>query len=225
MTSPQDPSQPGPTEPTGTDTGQQSQQPPPERPAAPGWGQQPAPAWGQQPPAGYPGQPANQPQPGWGQQPPPGYQQGWGQPQPGWGQPQPGWGQPQGWGSTPPGYGPQYRQRSLVRRHGCLISFAIFLGIVLVLVVGCVIVVGPTLGMELKLINDVGSRAQTVEFRIDNGRTEWVIHLAPGYENQATDIACHIVRPDLAGTQFANDPFEIVDQNGRVLADETTPCS
>jgi hypothetical protein len=223
MTSPQDPSQPGPTEPTGPDTGQPGQpaQPPQQPPqlqppGAPGWGQPPgAPGWGQQPPPGW----GQQPPPGWGQQPPPGYQPGWGQPPPGWDQTVP------GWGSTPPGYGPQYRQPSVLRRHGCLITFAIFLGIVLVLVVGCVIVVGPTVGMDLKLVNDLGSRAQSVEFRLDNGGLEWVIHVAPGHESEATDMACHVVRPDLAGTQFANDRFEIVDQNGRVLADQTTPCS
>jgi hypothetical protein len=223
MTSPQDPSQPESTEPTGADQGQAAQ-PQLEQPVAPGWGQPPAsrgwgqppasPGWGQPPPAGYQTPPGYQPPPGWGQQPPPppGYQQGWGQPQP-------------DWGSTPPGYGLQYQQRSMLRRHGCLISFAIFLGIVLVLVVGCVIVVGPTVGMELKLVSDLGSRAQSVDFRIDRGGLEWVIHVAPGHESEATDIACHVIRPDLAGTQFANDRFEVVDQNGQVLADETTPCS
>jgi hypothetical protein len=95
----------------------------------------------------------------------------------------------------------------------------------MLLVVGCVVVVAPTMVMELKLVNDLGPQSQSVEFRIDNGRTAWVIHVAPGYEDQAVDMACHVVRPDLAGTRFATDHFQIVDRNGHVLADDTTPCS
>jgi hypothetical protein len=36
-------------------------------------------------------------------------------------------------------------------------------------------------------------------------------------------MACHIVKPDLAGTQFANSHFELLDSRGTVLADNTTP--
>jgi hypothetical protein len=38
-------------------------------------------------------------------------------------------------------------------------------------------------------------------------------------------MACHIVKPDLAGTQFANDRFQLIDSRGFILADENTPCS
>jgi hypothetical protein len=37
-------------------------------------------------------------------------------------------------------------------------------------------------------------------------------------------MACNVVRPDLQGTQFANSSFELVDQRGYLLADDTTPC-
>jgi hypothetical protein len=73
---------------------ERDQQPDPNFPPQPGYGQ-PQPGYGQ-PQPGY-----GQPQPGYGQ-PQPGY----GQPQPGYGQPQPGYGQPQpGYGQPQPGYG------------------------------------------------------------------------------------------------------------------------
>ena len=160
-------------------------------------------------------------QPGWGQQPntPP----AWGAPPPGSpppGSPPPGWGQPQpGWGQPPD------QPRSAVRRHGCLIAFLVVLGLICVLVVGCVVTLGPTIGMDLKLMTDLQPRANSVEIQWVNGQTTWVIHVAPGHESEAVDMACHTVKPDLAGTQFANSRFTLVDSRGYILADESTPCS
>lgn len=93
-----------------------------------------------------------------------------------------------------------------------------------VLVVGCVVTIGPTIGMNLKLMTDLRPRADQVSFNYTNGDTTWVIHVAQGYESQAVDMAYHIVKPDLAGTRFANSHFELLDSRGAVLADNTTPC-
>lgn len=148
--------------------------------------------------------------------------------QPGWGQqqtpdsgpsaPQPSWGQPPGWGPPP------NQPRSFARRHGCLLAFLVVLALISVLVVGCVVTIGPTIGMNLKLMTDLRPRADQVSFNYTNGDTAWVIHVAQGYESQVVDMACHIVKPDLAGTQFANSHFELLDSRGTVLADNTTPC-
>ncbi len=177
----------------------------PRDPNQPGWGElqpeTPQP-WGALP-AGS--QPPGSPPPGWGQPS--------GSPPPGWGQPQPGWGPP----PNPP--------RSFVRRHGCLLSFVVVLGLVAILVVGCVVTIGPTVGMDLKLMTDLQPNANQVEFQMVNGGTTWVIHVAPGHEAQAADMACRIVKPDLAGTQFANDRFQLIDSRGFILADQNTPCS
>jgi len=214
MTSPRDPNQPGWGD-LQPETPQPLGQPPAEGPP-PGWGQPPA---GGSPP-GW-----RQPQPGWGPPPAGGPQPGWGQPQPGWGPP-PAGGPPPGWGQPQPGWGPPPNPpRSFVRRHGCLLSFVVVLGLISVLVVGCVITIGPTVGMDLKLMTDLQPNANQVEFQMVNGGTTWVIHVAPGHESQAADLACRIVKPDLAGTQFANDRFQLIDSRGQILADQNTPCS
>ena len=208
MTSPQDPNPPSVPGPEAT---------PPEGgtsvpPESPGWAapqpNYPPPGWGPQP--GYP------PQPGWGAPPgypPPGY------PPPGYppaGYPPAGY---PGWGPPPP------QNRSFLRRHGCLLSVIVVLVVILLGVAGCVVAFAPVVSTNLRLNDDLGPRASQVEFRWFNGTVTWVIHVAPGYEDQATDMACHVVRPDLQGTQYANSSFELVDQRGHVLADETTPCT
>ena len=176
----------------------------PQDPNQPVSGEQPGapPPWGA-PPAG--GLPQNPP-PGWGAPPPAG------QPQPGWGQPQPGWGQP----GQPPSRG---------RRNGCLIAFIVVVAIIGVLVVGCGILVAPLVSMDLKLKNDLGNRADSVSFNYTNGQTTWVIHVAQGHEAEAKDMACNVVRPDLAGSQYSSNGFELVDSQGYILADESTPCN
>jgi hypothetical protein len=88
-----------------------------------------------------------------------------------------------------------------------------------------VVTLGPTIGMDLKLLSDLQPRAEQVEIRWENGQTTWIIHVAPGHESEAVDMACHVVKPDLAGTQFANSSFELIDSRGYILADQNTPCS
>ena len=199
MSSPQDPNQ-----------GQQ-----------PGWGA-PQPGWdAAQPPSTPPPPPA---QPGWGAPPPPPAQPGWGAPQgyqqPGWGAPPPqqpgypGWGQ-QGWAPQP--------TRS--NKKGCLIGLGLFLVLIAVLVGGCAVVFAPILGTDMKLQQDLGSRAEGVSFRWNNGLTTFSITLAPGEETQARDIACRIVRPDIASSSTPNANFVIYSARGDWLADDTTPCS
>ena len=212
MTSPQDPNQtneqgtggaaePDPQGQVGVPPTQPGWGAPPPPPTQPGWGAPPTqPGWGAPPPPpGYPQQP------GWGVPPPAGYPQ-----QPGY----PGWGQP-GW--TPP------PTRS--NKKGCLIGVAIFLVIVAVLVGGCAVLIAPIVGTDLKLQQDLGSRAQSVSFNWDNGVSTFSIVLASGQESQVQDITCRIVKPDLASSSTPNAHFAIYDSNHRWLADETTPCT
>ena len=227
MSSPQDPNQErqpgGVTSPTQPGWGA-----PPPPPTQPGWGAPPPPptqpGWGAPPPPPT--------QPGWGAPPPPPTQPGWGAPpppagypqQPGWGAPPPagypqqpgypGWGQP-GW--TPP------PTRS--NKKGCLIGVAIFLVIVAVLVGGCAVLIAPIVGTDLKLQQDLGSRAQSVSFNWDNGVSTFSIVLASGQESQVQDITCRIVKPDLASSSTPNAHFAIYDSNHSWLADETTSCT
>ena len=232
MTTPQDPNQPvpGSAEPGGSAPsvwGQQPQAqapwgapatPPPDQPGwaalppnEPGFGAPPPqgqPQWGQQPSQPQWGQPQGQPQ--WGAQPQ--GQPQWGQPgQPQWGQPgQPQWGQPQRSGN----------------RHGCLIGVVIVLVLVVLGVGGCTVFALPYIQTDVKLTQDLGSAASSVSINSTNGDTVWVITLKDGYDSQAQAeaLACAVVKPDLAGTKFANDQFRIVDHDGYLVADDTTPC-
>jgi carotenoid cleavage dioxygenase-like enzyme len=70
-------------------------------------------------------------------------------------------------------------------------------GLLIVMVGGCAWLIGPIVGTELKLNQDLGPRATSVEFNWNNSATTFVIHLTPGYESQAERIACKIVKPDL----------------------------
>ena len=161
----------------------------------PGVGTSPSPA---------PPQPPTQP--GWGAPPPPaGYPQ-----QPGY----PGWGQ-QGWAPPP--------ARS--NKKGCLIGLGIFLVILAVLVGGCAVLIAPIVGTDLKLQQDLGSRAGSVSFNWNNGVSTFVINLAAGEESQAHNIACQIVKPDIASSSTPSAHFVIYDANAVWLADDTTPCN
>jgi hypothetical protein len=212
MSSPQDPNQgqqPGWGAPQpGWDAPQPPsapQTPPQTPPTQPGWGPPPPaqPGWGA--PQGYPPQPGYPPQqPGYPPQQP-GYP-----PQPGY----PGWGQ-QGWAPQP--------ARS--NKKGCLIGLGIFLVIVAVLVGGCVVVIAPIVGTDLKLQQDLGSKAEGVSFNWNNGVSTFVINLAPGQESQAENIACHIIKPDIQSSSTPNAHFVIYSANRAWLADDTTPCS
>ena len=77
---------------------------------------------------------------------------------------------------------------------------------------------------ELKLNQDLGPRATSVEFNWNNSATTFVIHLTPGYESQAERIACQIVKPDLRTSSTPDAHFVIESSSGHILADETTPC-
>jgi hypothetical protein len=213
MSSPQDPNQgqqPGWGAPQpGWDAPQPPsapQTPPQTPPTQPGWGAPPPaqPGWGA--PQGYPPQQPGYPpqQPGYPPQQP-GYP-----PQPGY----PGWGQ-QGWAPQP--------TRS--NKKGCFIALGIFLVLIVVLVGGCTIVFAPILGTDMKLQQDLGSRAESVSFSWNNGLTTFSITLAPGQESQAQTIACQVVKPDIASSSTPNAHFVIYDARNVWLADDTTPCS
>lgn len=78
-----------------------------------------------------------------------------------------------------------------------------------VLIVGGAVVIGPIVGTDIKLTQDLGSRAETVSFNWNNGVSTFVIDLAPGQESQVESIACHIVKPDLQSSSTANAHFVI----------------
>jgi hypothetical protein len=93
---------------------------------------------------------------------------------------------------------------------------------------GCTYVVYPYASTYIKLYQDLGTdRVSNISIDSNNGATTIIVHLAPGHETEAeaTYVACHIIRPDIAGTPFANASFEIVDSSGDILADDTTPCT
>jgi len=173
----------------------------------PGWGAPPPaqPGWGA--PQGYPPQQPGYPPPQLGYPP---QQPGYPPPQPGY----PGWGQ-QGWAPQP--------TRS--NKKGCFIALGIFLVLIVVLVGGCTILFAPILGTDMKLQQDLGSRAESVSFSWNNGLTTFSITLAPGQESQAQTIACQVVKPDIASSSTPNAHFVIYDARNVWLADDTTPCS
>jgi len=92
------------------------------------------------------------------------------------------------------------------------------------LVAGCAVVFVPIIQTDVKLNQDLGPRASSVELSWVNGETTFTIHLAPGYESQAESIACRIVKPDIKTSSTPNAHFEIVSSGGYILADDTTPC-
>ncbi|MGZ6267855.1 MAG: hypothetical protein ACXWNR_04740 [Candidatus Limnocylindrales bacterium] len=100
----------------------------------------------------------------------------------------------------------------------------IVVGLLVVIVAGCAWLIGPIVGTEVKLNQDLGPRATGVDFNWNNGATTFVIHLAPGYKSEAERIACQIVKPDLRTSSTPDAHFEIVNSRGYLLADETTPC-
>jgi hypothetical protein len=74
---------------------------------------------------------------------------------------------------------------------------------------------------DVKLYMDLGSsKVESVDFNTGT----WTIKVRPGHESEATYMTCHIIRPDLQGTQWANSSFKVVDSNGHVLASDQTPC-
>jgi hypothetical protein len=178
------------------------------RPEDPGWAQ-PAPGW-DAPGQATPGAPPAQP--GWGTPP--------ATPPPGWGAP-PAGGPPPGWGTPPP--------PAKSSKKGCFIAIGIVLAILVVLVGGCAVLIGPIVGTQIQLQNDLGSRVESVEFNWVNGESSFNIYLAPGHDSEADYIACQIVRPDIARSSTPDARFTIYSSLGSrefrtILADETTPC-
>lgn len=195
----------------------------PTQPGAPGPGDPGAQGWGQPPQTSPPwGSPPGPQQPGWGA-PPPSGPPAWGAP------PQPGWGQPQAnqvWGAGP-GWAPQPAKSN---KKGCLIVLVVFLVLIVALVSACVVTLGPVVGTYAKLTSDLGPRATSLSFNWNNGTTTFTIYLAPGQEGNVNDIACHIVKPDIAASSTPNAHFVIYGTNSTStgnmwLADENTPCS
>ena len=240
MTTPQDPNQPGqpgdaaPGDATTQGWGQAPQSPSPwgttpspdqpgwaapQAPNQPAWGAPPPapnqPAWGAPPPA--PGQPA------WGAPPPAPGQPAWGTPPPagpGWGAPpagQPGWSPQPGWGQQPP---------SRSNRRGCLIALGVVLVVIVLGVGACTAFLLPYIQTEIKLQQDLSPSVSSISFDNTNGTVTWIIHLKAGSDSeiQARALACSVIRADLQGTQFANSHFELVDSEGYLVADESTPC-
>ena len=167
----------------------------------------------QSPPSPQPWGAPSPDQPGWAAPPPN---------QPGWGAPPPAWGAPQGY--QQPGWGPPPVKR---KSHGCLIGCLVVLVLFVVGVGACTVAIYPSASAMIRMYSDLGPLTKSVEMNTINGQTVIVIELAPGHETEqdAVHIACDIVRPDIRGTWFANASFEIIDSNGDVLADDTTPCT
>jgi hypothetical protein len=89
---------------------------------------------------------------------------------------------------------------------------------------GCTAIFWPYIQTEVKLTSDLSGSASSVSFNNNNGSTTWVIHLNSGHDTQdeANLLACTIVKPDLAGTQFKNDQFVLVDHDGYQVVDSNS---
>jgi hypothetical protein len=207
MTSPQDPNRPGWAA--------------PQDPNRPGWA---APQGN--PPQVYPPQ-----QPGWGA-PPAAYQPGWGGPQgnPPQGYPpqQPGWGAPQG--SPPPQWGsgaPQgwNSQSGSSNKKGCLIAAVVVMALVGFLVVGCAVTLVPALMTGMSIENASNGEITNVSYDWNNGTGVFSITVAAGVSSEeASRLACQVVKPHLKGTQYENTHFVIYDQSGYQLITDQTTC-
>jgi hypothetical protein len=112
--------------------------------------------------------------------------------------------------------------------HGCLIAFIIVLFIFLLGVGGCTVLVAivavnvaPAASVAIedeKIQADLGVKG-IVAPDTSGGHRTWVVTLQPGYEAQAKQIACGIVKADLNGTQFSGDSIQVEDSSGNVLSD------
>ena len=81
--------------------------------------------------------------------------------------------------------------------------------------------VAPTVQMateDVKIQDHLGSKGTVIPPVDINGHRTWTIMLSTGYESQAKQIACNVVKADLKGTQFENDDIQVEDLSGNVLA-------
>jgi DNA-binding CsgD family transcriptional regulator len=120
--------------------------------------------------------------------------------------------------------------------HPVLLTGGIAAGIaasalIVALVVGLIATVGPSLGMELKIINDSGGLVRGVDHDWFgppwvSGSDEFRVHMAPGVaDSQGQYVACRIVRPALEGSQFESTHFKVYDWSWKLVADDRTLCS
>jgi hypothetical protein len=179
-------------------------------------------------PPSQPGWAALPPQPGAVPPPPPGYQPGWGAPPPQqtWGGPPPPGYQP-AWGQS--GWPPPQQPTSHKARNGCLIgcgaAVAVLIALIVVVAIVAAQLLGPALDTSMKIQQNSHGQVSSSSYQWTNGVGEFRIWLAPGVPNsQGDDVACNVVRPTLKGTKFEGTNFVIFGNNGRVVADETTPC-
>jgi hypothetical protein len=103
------------------------------------------------------------------------------------------------------------------------------MGLVALLVAGCVFLVANTLGPAIAVSSQITANSDGqiafTSYNWQNGVGQFSIRLAPGVPDSAgPSIACEVVRPTLRGTQFENDRFAIFDTYGYLVADWRTPC-
>jgi DNA-binding CsgD family transcriptional regulator len=109
---------------------------------------------------------------------------------------------------------------------GVIAASALFVA----LVAGLVLTVVPALSMSSRIVGNSGGLVTKVSHEWLRppwvaGSDEFRVYLAGGVaDSQGQYVACHIVRPSLAGSQFENTPFSVYDQSGNVVADDRTPC-
>jgi hypothetical protein len=132
--------------------------------------------------------------------------------------PQSGWGQPPAWYSAP-------RPASHTLRNGCLIALVAVAALIGLGVASCVVVLMPAMDTAMKIRDDSHGLVRSASYQWNNGTGEFYLWLETGVPDSAgRDVACHIVRPALKGSQFEYTKFEVIDSRGLVIADERTPC-
>jgi hypothetical protein len=99
---------------------------------------------------------------------------------------------------------------------------------IVVLVGSCAVTLGPVIGTDVKLTQDLGTRAESVSFGWVNGDTSFTITLAAGQESDVTYIVCQIIRPDIRSSSTPNAHFVVYGSSAtygkRWLADDSTSC-
>jgi len=167
----------------------------------------------------------------------------------GWGQPQPGWVRRRRWpatrlGSTAARLGsaarrwPATRLGSTAARLGSTAESAavvrtaprlppvlrVVLGLISVLVVGCVITIGPTVGMDLKLMTDLQPNATRWSSRWSTANDVGDPRRAgPRVAGRRLGLPHREAGP--GRNTVRQRSFQLIDSRGQILADQNTPCS